>query len=174
MRNIILFSVISLVFFGCSGVANKITESIDTDIASASVNKKYADEIQEKVMFSSKYGELLLEKELKNGEILYVHTSMMESSGFSIGIFRSVDSHIWRTWGFKVKDGIIIDWAYGIYNPEGSGKKELFFVSFGFVIRSLSKFIKRPFLLDFVIKCRILRFCPKYENVQFLAKNGHF
>ena len=40
MRNIILFSVISLVFFGCSGVANKITESIDTDIASGSVNKK--------------------------------------------------------------------------------------------------------------------------------------
>ena len=145
MRNIILFSVISLVFFGCSGVANKITESIDTDKASASVNKKYADEIQETVMFSPKYGELLLEKELKNGENVYVHTSMMESSGFSIGIFRSVDSHKWRTWGFKVKDGIIIDWAYGIYNPEGSGKKEIFFISFGFDENKWTEELKKDY-----------------------------
>ena len=45
----------------------------------------------------------------------------------------------------KVKDGIIIDWAYGIYNPEGSGKKEIFFISFGFDENKWTEELKKDY-----------------------------
>ena len=120
---------LAILLTGCSG----IQESIDEKLAAETIGKSYQDIRQKKGLLgvNSVYGEFLLEKDLKDGSKLYlhVHTYVASKSGFGGVAF---NNYKFRTWGFKVKDDIINDWAYGLYEPADADSTEILFFELGF------------------------------------------
>ena len=121
--------LLATIFTGCSGV----TKSIDRNLAKETIGKSYQDVIQEEdLTFNPKYGARLLEKDLNNGSKLYIHVYPYIGAKTNAGLW-AINYYKFKTWGFKVVDGIINDWAYGIYEPDGAESFEIFWIEFGFV-----------------------------------------
>jgi len=109
-KYLIISIVLIFGLIGCSAVQ----EAVDKKVLEGTVGEKYTDVIYSVL---ASYGELLISSELADGSKLYIHVYDYESSRVSwLGLFGDVE-HSYRIHGFKVKDEIVNDWAYGLYNP---------------------------------------------------------
>ena len=103
----------------------------NNDVFQNEVGKKYTDITGETggLKLRVDYGQNLVSKELSDGSVLHIHVYDYESSRSGcLGLFGNV-KHSYKIHGFKVKDNIVTDWAYGLYKP---AKK--FTHIFGFVL----------------------------------------
>lgn len=111
----LLIAVLLVFLAGCAGVA----QSVDKKLIKGTIGKQYTDVTGEAgPLFSLGYGGLLASEKLSDESILYIHVYDYESSRSSyFGIFGSVQ-HSYRINGFKVKDGLVTDWVYGLHSPD--------------------------------------------------------
>ena len=118
MKNLSRSASISVVLFflglGCAGPQ----KAIDKHFAKNAVGQKYSDLISRsgfKVRVD--YGKVLASEPLGDGSTLYVHVQEYESaSSTTLGMFGSRE-YSYRLTGFKVKNDVVEDWAYGLFTP---------------------------------------------------------
>jgi hypothetical protein len=64
------------------------------------------------------FGKAVASEPLSQGSALYVHVNEYESESSTwLGIWGSRE-YSYRVTGFKVKDDVVQDWAYGLYKPQ--------------------------------------------------------
>ncbi|WP_068545140.1 hypothetical protein [Thalassotalea crassostreae] len=111
---LILLSIISMTTIGCSNTPQKALQN--------EIGKSYNEITSARKNFTIyfNYGELLTTQSYEDGSILYIHVSKSElSKSTYLGVYERV-SYKYSIYAFKVKGDIIIDWAYGLYEPESS------------------------------------------------------
>ena len=141
----LFLSMIGFLVTGCAAV-QELAETVDKKIVAGTVEKKYSDVTGETsgLVFRGHYGPKLTSQELPDGSVLYIHVFDFESSRSSImGIFGDVE-HSYKIFGFKVKDGIVNDWAYGFFAP-GTEYTHIFGIVLGYDANAVLEKIKNEY-----------------------------
>jgi hypothetical protein len=113
--------ILSLLIFvvGCSSAQ----KAYDTSIAKAQMGKKYSELINPSgFKVRPDFGPPLATHALGDGSTVQVHVQEYESgSETTLGIWGKTE-YSYRMTGFKVKDDLIEDWAYGLFTPTEKAK----------------------------------------------------
>jgi hypothetical protein len=109
---------------GCAGPQ----KAADTQLIKGTVGKQYSDLMSRSgLKVRVDYGSMLASETLADGSTFYLHVQEYESASSStMGIWGEAE-YSYRLFGFKVKDDLVQDWAYGLFTP-----KEKASVLFGF------------------------------------------
>jgi len=110
-------SLSALMFFlglGCAGPQ----KAIDKHFAQGAVGQKYSELTSRSgLKVRVDYGKVVASQPLPAGATLYVHVQEYESANSTtLGIFGSRE-YSYKVTGFKVKDDVVTDWAYGLFTP---------------------------------------------------------
>lgn len=141
----LFLSMIGFLVTGCAGI-QELAESVDKKLLDGAVGKKYSDVTGETggLAIRVDYGAILTSQELSDGSVLYIHVFDYESSRSSImGIFGDVE-HSYKINGFRVKDGIVKDWAYGFFAP-GTEYTHIFGFVLGYDANAMLEKIKNEY-----------------------------
>ena len=87
------------------------------------IGEKYSDLTgnTDGMKFRTDFGKLLTSTNLGDGSIFYIHVVELDGSKSNwFGLFGRL-KRIYKINGFKVKNGIIDDWAYGVFRPKKKG-----------------------------------------------------
>lgn len=97
--------LMSFLGLGCAGPQ----KAIDKHFAKAAVGQKYSE--------LTRFGKAAVSQPLPAGATLYVHIEEYESANSTtLGIWGSRE-YSYKVTGFKVKDDVVADWAYGLFTP---------------------------------------------------------
>tara|TARA_B100000945_G_C20309196_1_gene561981 strand:- start:287 stop:751 length:465 start_codon:yes stop_codon:yes gene_type:complete len=138
---------------GCQSASKLVQTSIDKDNLKEIQGKKYDDiKLETSILKNEKnpgeprplYGYLMLEKDLNNGSKLYIHSYYSRGVTSSMSILTTTKWNF-SIFGFKVKDGLIQDWAYGLYQPDDAESKSIFFYEWGFDEKQWNEVIKKDY-----------------------------
>ena len=138
----LFLSMIGFLVTGCAGVQ----EAIDIKLLEGVKGKKYAELTggTSGFVLGVDYGPILTSQEMSDGSVLYIHVFDYESSKSSImGIFGDVE-HSYKIHGFKVKNGIVDDWAYGLFTP-GTEYTHIFGFVLGYDANTVLEKIKNEY-----------------------------
>lgn len=104
----------SVLFLGCAGPQ----KAIDQHMAKGAVGQKYSDLTSTSgLKVRVDFGKSVASEPLSDGATLYVHVKEYESASEStMGIWGSRE-YSYKVTGFKVKDDVVQDWAYGLFTP---------------------------------------------------------
>ena len=141
----LFLSMMGFLVTGCSAV-QELAETVDKKLIAGAVGKKYSDVTGETsgLTFRVDYGPILTSQKLSDGSVLYIHVFDFESSRSSImGIFGDVE-HSYKINGFKVKDGVVKDWAYGFFAP-GTEYTHIFGFVLGYDANAVLEKIKNDY-----------------------------
>ena len=113
---VMLVSIFASLFaFGCAGTQ----KALDKHFAKEAVGQKYS-ELTSTSGFKVRvdFGKAMVSEPLGDDATLYLHVKEYESeSSTTMGIWGS-RTYSYRITGFKVKDDLVQDWAYGLYTPQ--------------------------------------------------------
>jgi hypothetical protein len=100
---------------GCAGPQ----KAVDQHFAKGAVGQKYSDLISTSgLKVRVDFGKAAASEPLGEGATLYVHVKEFESSSSTwLGIWGSRE-YSYKVTGFKVKDDVVQDWAYGLFSPQ--------------------------------------------------------
>jgi hypothetical protein len=120
-------------------------KAYDTSITKAQVGKKYSELINPSgFKVRPTFGPELASDGLAGGSKLYVHVQEYESASEStLGIWGKTE-YSYRITGFKVKDDVIEDWAYGLYTPNEKAKV-LFGIEYGYDHPAMLEKLKKDY-----------------------------
>lgn len=127
---------------GCAGVQ----KSIDTALIKGTVGKKYSETLNPKgFKIRTDYGKELATETLSDGSTFHLHVHEYESGSSSWGGVWGRQSYSYKLNGFKVKDDVITDWAYGLYTPPEKAKVLFSSFEFGFNHKAMFERIKKEY-----------------------------
>lgn len=129
-------------FIGCSGTQQKI----DQHFIKGTVGQKYS-EIMSRKGFKLRvdYGELAVTEPLADGSSFYLHVQEYESgSTNNFGLWGKV-TYSYKLNGFKVKDDVVQDWAYGLYTPPERATTLFSSFEFGYKHKAILARIKQEY-----------------------------
>jgi hypothetical protein len=94
-------------------------KAIDRQLIKGSIGQKYSDMTEGKSFkLRNEYGDRLLSDSLADGSVFHIHVYDYESASSTwFGTFGTVE-YSYKISGFKVKDDVVQDWAYGLLTPE--------------------------------------------------------
>lgn len=110
-----ILAVTSFFALGCAGPQ----KAMDMHFAKGAVGQKYSDLISRSgVKLRVDFGNAVASEPLSGGAVLYVHVLEFESSSSTtLGIWGSRE-YSYKVTGFRVKDDVVQDWAYGLFTPQ--------------------------------------------------------
>jgi hypothetical protein len=100
---------------GCAGPQ----KALDQHFAKEAVGQKYSDLISTSgLKVRVDFGKVVASEPLSEGATLYVHVKEFESESSTwLGIWGSRE-YSYKVTGFKVKDDVVQNWAYGLFTPQ--------------------------------------------------------
>jgi hypothetical protein len=113
---------------GCAGPQ----KAIDQHFAKEAVGQKYSDLTSTSgLKVRVDFGKVVASETLSDSSTLYVHVKEYESASSStLGIWGDRE-YSYRITGFKVKDDVVQDWAYGLFTPNNKAST-LFGIEYGY------------------------------------------
>jgi hypothetical protein len=131
-----------LAWTGCSGTQQKI----DQHFIKGTVGQKYSELMSRSgLKVRVDYGKLAVTEPLPDGSTLHLHVFEYESGSTEyFGLWGKV-SYSYKLNGFKVKDDIVKDWAYGLYTPEEKATSLFSAFEFGYKHKAILERIKQRY-----------------------------
>ena len=120
-------------------------KAVDKAIIKGSVGQKYS-EMMSRTGFKIRadYGKLLVTEKLPDNTLLHIHVQEYESGSHTwLGLFGEVE-YSYKVNGFKVKDDVVQDWAYGLYTPEERAS-HIIGIEYGYNSKSIKERIKKEY-----------------------------
>ena len=129
-------------FIGCSGAQKKV----DQHFIKGTVGQKYSELMSRKgLKMRIDYGELAATEQLPDGSAFHLHVHEYESgSSDNFGLWGKV-TYSYRLNGFKVKDDVVQDWAYGLYTPPERATTLFSTFEFGYKHKAILARIKQEY-----------------------------
>ena len=106
---------VSFLAMGCAGPQ----KALDQHFAKGAVGQKYSELISTSgLKVRVDFGKAEASEPLSEGATLYVHVKEYESESSTwLGIWGSRE-YSYKVTGFKVKDDVVQNWAYGLFTPQ--------------------------------------------------------
>jgi hypothetical protein len=129
-------------FIGCSGTQQKV----DQHFIKGTVGQKYSELMSRKgLKVRVDYGELAVSEPLADGSTFHLHVYEYESgSSDNFGLWGKV-TYSYKLNGFKVKDDVVQDWAYGLYTPPEKATTLFSTFEFGYGHKAILARIKKEY-----------------------------